>query len=166
MSTGTERTPGQAAQEASATILRDRFGDVVKSWAELDAESRGAWDVIAQAGSEAVRQLLGAQLQSASRAIQQLAQELGEARAVVAEMDAHIASGDDYADPAKRAEWFQRAGIDGQSSGRGSCEMCLGSGVIPVKGCTCGGGGPDGIPAHDSRWCGYEPCPAGCPVPA
>lgn len=38
-----------------------------------------------------------------------------EARAVVREMHEHIASGDDYADPVKLAEWSRRAGTgDGQ----------------------------------------------------
>jgi hypothetical protein len=42
----------------------------------------------------------------------------------------------------------------------GACGECDG-GLVPVSGCNCGGGGPDGYPAHEML-CGLEPCPNGC----
>jgi hypothetical protein len=42
----------------------------------------------------------------------------------------------------------------------GACGECDG-GLVPVSGCNCGGGGPDGYPAHE-QLCGLEPCPNGC----
>ena len=41
-----------------------------------------------------------------------------------------------------------------------TCGQCQ-DGEIPYDGCNCGGGGPDGIPAHEPR-CGWEQRPNGC----
>ena len=41
-----------------------------------------------------------------------------------------------------------------------TCGQCDG-GLIEVGHCNCGGGGPDGYPAHEPL-CGAEPCPNGC----
>lgn len=62
----------------------------------------------------------------------------------------------DGAEKERFAEAVARAMTPGQT-----CRECLGSGLIPVDGCTCG----DGLPPYGhERGCGYEPCPAGCPV--
>ena len=42
-------TPGQAAQEMSARILRERFGDIVLPWNEASDDTRAGWDAIARA---------------------------------------------------------------------------------------------------------------------
>jgi hypothetical protein len=41
-----------------------------------------------------------------------------------------------------------------------TCGQCSG-GLVDISGCNCGGGGPDGLPAHEPL-CGAEPCPNGC----
>jgi hypothetical protein len=40
------------------------------------------------------------------------------------------------------------------------CRECGGTGLVEVKGCTCGAGGYP-WPGHEP-YCGTEPCPAGC----
>lgn len=44
------------------------------------------------------------------------------------------------------------------------CTLCSGSGLSKIEDCNCGGGASSYINDHDP-YCGYDPCPNGCPVP-
>jgi hypothetical protein len=49
-------------------------------------------------------------------------------------------------------------------AGRAACRECLGSGLIPVGRCNCGSPADISVGYMHERLCGYEQCPAGCPV--
>ena len=43
-----------------------------------------------------------------------------------------------------------------------ACPECHGKGAIERNACTCGAGPGSYLGMHE-RYCGLEPCPAGCP---
>lgn len=100
MSTDTEIVPGRAAHDAwwDAVPPGRRHPDYA-AYEDESAEDRSAWDAAAHAGSETVRRLLGAQLQSASRAIEQLTREhAGLLEEIFAEADEAEYGGDGAAE--------------------------------------------------------------------
>lgn len=59
---------------------------------------------------------------------------------------------------------LMRADTEAKAYGEAArCPECHGEGVVAADGCTCG----DGISAYGHEpGCGFEPCPAGCQLPA
>ena len=61
------------------------------------------------------------------------------------------------------AAWF----LDALREITGTCAECKGTGMVDGDGsCNCGSPADISVGYSHERYCGAEPCPAGCPVPA
>jgi hypothetical protein len=54
-----------------------------------------------------------------------------------------------------------KSAATGEAREAPACAECDGTGMVWTDGCTCGTG-PQGYYGMHERYCGAEPCPAGC----